>query len=39
LRVEIFDAEGFGYQDSGGVTGVFTTTEPFPVRLQLHRLL
>ncbi|MGQ0773664.1 MAG: Uma2 family endonuclease [Pseudonocardiales bacterium] len=29
-------AEGFGYQDSGGVTGVFTTTEPFPVRLHLH---
>ena len=32
-------AEGFGYQDGGGVTGVFTTTEPFPVTLQLDRLL
>ena len=32
-------AEGFGYQDGGSVTDVFTTTEPFPVRLQLNRLL
>jgi Uma2 family endonuclease len=32
-------AEGFGYQDGGSVTGVFTTTEPFPVRLLLDRLL
>ncbi len=32
-------AEGFGYQDPGAVTGVFATTEPFPVRLQLHQLL
>ena len=32
-------AEGFGYQDGGSVTGVFTTTEPFPVRLQLGQLL
>lgn len=32
-------AEGFGYQDGGGVAGVFTTTEPFPVRLELDRLL
>lgn len=32
-------AEGFGYQDSGSITGVFITTKPFPVRLQLDRLL
>jgi len=32
-------AEGFGYQDSGAVTDVFTTTEPFPILLQLDRLL
>ena len=32
-------ADGFGYQDGGSVTGVFTSTEPFPVHLQLHRLL
>ena len=32
-------AEGFGYQDGGSITGVFTTTEPFPVRLQLGQLL
>ena len=32
-------ADGFGYQDPGAVTGVFTTTEPFPVRLELDRLL
>jgi len=29
----------FGYQDSGGVTGEFTTTEPFPLRLDLDRLI
>ncbi len=32
-------AHGFGYQDPGAVTGVFTTTEPFPVRVELDRLL
>ncbi|MGH4016250.1 MAG: Uma2 family endonuclease [Pseudonocardiaceae bacterium] len=32
-------AEGFGYQDRGSITGVFTTTELFPLRLQLDRLL
>ncbi len=32
-------AEGFGYQDSGSIADVFTTTEPFPIRLQLDRLL
>ena len=32
-------AEGFGYQDAGGVVGGFTTTEPFAVRLELDRLL
>ncbi|MGH3885988.1 MAG: Uma2 family endonuclease, partial [Pseudonocardiaceae bacterium] len=32
-------AEGFGYQDGGSIIGVFTTTEPFPVRLQLDQLL
>ncbi|MGH3905537.1 MAG: Uma2 family endonuclease [Pseudonocardiaceae bacterium] len=32
-------AESFGYQDGGSVTGLFTTTEPFPVRLHLDRLL
>lgn len=32
-------AEGFGYQDGGSITGVFTTTEPFPLRLHLDRLL
>ena len=28
----------FGYQDGGSVTGEFTTTEPFPVRVNLDRL-
>ena len=32
-------AEGFGYQDGGSITGVFTTTELFPARLQLDQLL
>lgn len=32
-------AEGFGYQDGGSITGVFTTTEPFPLRLHLDRRL
>lgn len=32
-------AEGFGYQDRGSITDFFTTTEPFPIRLQLNRLL
>ena len=32
-------AEGFGYQDGGSITDIFTTTEPFPIRLQLDRLL
>ncbi|MGH3856618.1 MAG: Uma2 family endonuclease [Pseudonocardiaceae bacterium] len=32
-------AEGFGYQDGGSIIGVFTTTKPFPVRLQLDQLL
>jgi Uma2 family endonuclease len=32
-------AAGFGYQDGGSITGVFTTTEPFGVRLQLGKLL
>jgi Uma2 family endonuclease len=32
-------AEGFGYQDGGSVTDIFVTTEPFPVRLLLDRLL
>jgi len=31
-------AEDFGYQDGGGCTGVFETTEPFSVRVQLGRL-
>jgi Uma2 family endonuclease len=31
--------EGFGYQDGGSITDVFTTTEPFPIRLRLDRLL
>lgn len=31
-------AEGFGYADSGTVTGVFATTSPFPLQLQLDRL-
>jgi Uma2 family endonuclease len=29
----------FGYQDSGAVTDVFATTEPFPARLRLDQLL
>lgn len=29
----------FGYQDNGGVTGTFTTTAPFPLRLELDKLL
>lgn len=32
-------AEGFGYQDGGSITDVFTTTEPFGVRLHLSQLL
>jgi Uma2 family endonuclease len=28
-----------GYQDGGDITGTFTTTVPFPVRLQLDALL
>ncbi|MDQ2790238.1 MAG: Uma2 family endonuclease [Pseudonocardiales bacterium] len=32
-------AEGFGYQDSGSITGAFTTTEPFGVHLRLGQLL
>lgn len=32
-------ATGFGYQDAGAVVGVFATTEPFPVRVELDRLL
>ena len=31
-------AGAFGYQDSGAVTGVFETTEPFPVRIDLDAL-
>lgn len=31
-------AEGFGYQDSGDVTGTFETTAPYPIRLKLDRL-
>ena len=31
-------AEDFGYADSGAVAGVFTTTVPFPVQLQLGLL-
>ena len=31
-------AEGFGYADSGTVTGTFTTTTPCPLQLQLDRL-
>jgi hypothetical protein len=29
----------FGYQDGGDVTGTFVTTTPFPVRMELDRLL
>jgi hypothetical protein len=29
----------FGYGDSGEVTGTFVTTAPFPVRIELDRLL
>ncbi|MGH3697088.1 MAG: Uma2 family endonuclease [Pseudonocardiaceae bacterium] len=32
-------AEGFGYQDGGSITGVFTTTVPFGVHLLLGQLL
>ncbi|MDR6597507.1 Uma2 family endonuclease [Saccharothrix longispora] len=32
-------AGGFGYQDPGDVTGVFTTDVPFPVRLDLDVLV
>jgi len=31
-------AEGFGYQDGGSVTGTFTTTEPFPLKIELDQL-
>jgi Uma2 family endonuclease len=29
----------FGYQDGGDITGTFVTTTPFPVRIELDRLL
>jgi hypothetical protein len=29
----------FGYADGGAVTGTFTTTEPFPVEIDLDALL
>ena len=29
----------FGYVDGGAVTGVFRSTEPFPVEVDLHGLL
>jgi len=29
----------FGYQDGGDVTGTFVTTAPFPIRIELARLL
>lgn len=32
-------AEGFGYQDSGPVTGLVEVTEPFHLRIDLERLL
>jgi Uma2 family endonuclease len=32
-------AEDFGYADSGAITGVFTTSVPFPVRLTLDVLI
>lgn len=32
-------AGDFGYQDGGDVSGVFTITDPFPVRVELDRLL
>lgn len=32
-------AEGFGYADCSAATGLFTTTAPFPARVQLDRLL
>lgn len=31
-------AEGFGYQDTGASSAVFTTAEPFPARLDLDAL-
>lgn len=31
-------AEGFGYADSGTVTGTFTTTTPCPLQLELDQL-
>lgn len=32
-------SEEFGYQDAGGVTGTFETTVPFPLRVELDKLL
>jgi Uma2 family endonuclease len=37
--VECHLAGEFGYQDNGGVTGEFTTTVPFPMRVDLNRLV
>ncbi|MBB5894356.1 Uma2 family endonuclease [Kutzneria kofuensis] len=37
--VECHLAGEFGYQDNGGVTGVFTTSVPFPVRIDLNALI
>jgi Uma2 family endonuclease len=31
-------AGAFGYQDSGAVTGIFETAEPFPARIDLDAL-
>jgi Uma2 family endonuclease len=32
-------AEPFGYRDSGEVAGTFVTTAPFPIQIELDRLL
>ena len=33
------DADQFGYLDAGPASGTFSTTEPFPVRIDLDRLV
>ena len=42
LPVSLVDchlAGEFGYQDNGGVSGEFTTSVPFPLRIDLNRLI
>jgi Uma2 family endonuclease len=37
--VDCHPAGAFGYQDNGGVSGEFSTSTPFPVRIELNGLV